>query len=127
MHTHHAQIYHYHIDTGIAHNPLAFRTAMHCPKPLDIASMRAGAALLTGVHDFTQFSNNAPERLRRNPVKDVWRFDIIETEGGLRLEVEGSGFLYKQVGLAACSRQRRLPCCNSCAANCALQPVRCAR
>jgi tRNA pseudouridine(38-40) synthase len=75
---------------------------MHCAKPLDAAAMRAGAALLTGVHDFTQFSNNAPERLKRNPVKDLWRLDVVEVPGGLRLEVEGSGFLYKQVcGLPA--------------------------
>jgi tRNA pseudouridine(38-40) synthase len=92
-----AQIYHYSIDTGRAHNPLTHRHRVHSPRPLDVAAMRAGAALLVGRHDFTQFSNNAPERLRRSPVKDLWRLDVLECEGGLRLEVEGSGFLYKQV------------------------------
>jgi tRNA U38,U39,U40 pseudouridine synthase TruA len=55
--------------------------------------MRAGAALLVGVHDFTQFSNNSPERLRRNPVKQLTRFEVLETDEGLRLEVGGSGWL----------------------------------
>ncbi|GBF88550.1 tRNA pseudouridine synthase A [Raphidocelis subcapitata] len=91
------KIYHYSIDTGRAHNPLTHRHRMHVPRPLDVPAMRAGAALLVGTHDFTQFSNNAPERLRRNPVKSLWRLDVLEVEGGLRLEVEGSGFLYKQV------------------------------
>lgn len=92
------QIYLYQIDTGAIHDPLTHRQRMHCPRLLDVAAMRAAAAALVGVHDFTQFSNTAPERLRRNPVKDLRRLDIIEEEGGLRLEVEGSGFLYKQVG-----------------------------
>jgi len=91
------QIYHYRIDTGVAHDPLTFRHRMHCARALDVDAMRAAAALLVGTHDFTQYSNNAPERLRRNPVKDLWRLDVIGVEGGLRLEVEGSGFLYKQV------------------------------
>ena len=92
------KIYIYEIDTGPSHDPLTFRTRAHCGRRrLDAGAMRAGAALLEGVHDFTQFSNNAPERLRRNPVKDLRRLEIVEVDGGLRLEVEGSGFLYKQV------------------------------
>jgi tRNA U38,U39,U40 pseudouridine synthase TruA len=50
--------------------------------------MRAGAALLVGTHDFTQFSNNSPERLRRNPVKTLERLDIVEDgDAAVRLEV----------------------------------------
>jgi hypothetical protein len=82
------QTYHYHLDTGIAHDPLRSRYSHHPRKPLDLAAMRAGAALLVGRHDFTQFSNNSPERLWRNPVKTLERLDIIE-EGpaAVRLEV----------------------------------------
>ncbi|KAI8477440.1 MAG: pseudouridine synthase [Monoraphidium minutum] len=91
------KIYHYSIDTARVHDPLVYRYRMHCPRPLDAAAMRAGAAALVGTRDFTQFSNNAPERQRRNPVKELRRLDVMEEGGGLRLEVEGSGFLYKQV------------------------------
>jgi tRNA pseudouridine38-40 synthase len=83
-----AQIYHYQLDTGIAHDPLRARYSHHLRKPLDLDAMRAGAALLVGRHDFTQFSNNSPERLRRNPVKTLERLDIIEDgPAAVRLEV----------------------------------------
>jgi tRNA pseudouridine38-40 synthase len=95
-----AQVYVYEIDTAPIHDPLTVRYRMHCPRDLDLASMRAAAALLVGRHDFTQFSNDTAERLRRNPVKDLRRLDVLECAGGaLRLEVEGSGFLYKQARL----------------------------
>jgi hypothetical protein len=53
--------------------------------------MRAAAALLVGTHDFTQFSNDSRERLSRNPVKTMDRLDLVEVEGGLRLEVRPGG------------------------------------
>jgi tRNA U38,U39,U40 pseudouridine synthase TruA len=56
--------------------------------------MRAGAALLLGRHDFTQFSNNSPERLRRNPVKNLERLDIIEDDpAAVRLEVSDESLM----------------------------------
>lgn len=67
------KIYRYSVDTGPAHSPLRYRFATHVAKPLDIDAMRAGAALLTGTHDFTQFSNDNKERLKRNPVKTIRR------------------------------------------------------
>jgi hypothetical protein len=101
-------VYHYHIDTGAVHDPLTRGTRMHCPKPLDAAAMRAAAALLVGVHDFTQLSNESRERLRRNPVRELRRLDVLDAAGGgLRLEVEGSGFLYKQARGLGGRRGRR--------------------
>uniref|UniRef100_A0A383VMC2 tRNA pseudouridine synthase n=1 Tax=Tetradesmus obliquus TaxID=3088 RepID=A0A383VMC2_TETOB len=90
--------YHYHLDTGAAADPLRSRYCHHPRRPLDLEAMRAGAALLVGRHDFTQFSNNSAERLRRNPVKTLQRLDLVEDgPAAVRLEVTGSGFLYKQV------------------------------
>jgi tRNA pseudouridine(38-40) synthase len=34
---------------------------------------------------------------QREPVRTMERVDVVETERGLRIEVESSGFLYKQV------------------------------
>ncbi|WIA34191.1 hypothetical protein OEZ86_012549 [Tetradesmus obliquus] len=90
--------YHYHLDTGAAADPLRSRYCHHPRRPLDLEAMRAGAALLVGRHDFTQFSNNSAERLRRNPVKTLQRLDLVDDgPAAVRLEVTGSGFLYKQV------------------------------
>ncbi|KAF8066244.1 truA1 [Scenedesmus sp. PABB004] len=79
--------YHYAVDVGAAHDPLRHRFATHARRALDVPAMRAGAALLVGTHDFTQFSNAAPERLRRNPVKRLEALDVVDDgPAGLRLE-----------------------------------------
>lgn len=50
-----------------------------------------------GTHDFTQFSNNSESGRKRNPIKTLYRVDLVPLQGGLRIEYEGSGFLYKMV------------------------------
>lgn len=85
------QSYHYHLDTGVAHDPLRFRYSHHCRRPLELEAMRAGAALLVGTHDFTQFSNESRERLKRNPVKTLERFDVVQDgPTAVRLEVRSA-------------------------------------
>ncbi|KAF6258703.1 pseudouridine synthase [Scenedesmus sp. NREL 46B-D3] len=80
--------YHYSLDTGAVQDPLRSRYAHHPRRPLDLAAMRGGAALLLGRHDFTQFSNNSAERLRRNPVKTLERLEVVaEGPSAVRLEV----------------------------------------
>lgn len=82
------QTYHYHLDTGKCHDPLRMRYSHHCKTPLDLDAMRAGADLLIGTHDFTQFSNESKERLKRNPVKTLERLDVLEAgPAAVRLEV----------------------------------------
>lgn len=92
-----AKTYHYYIHTLPCHDPVTYRYRMHMPYPLDLAAIRAAARALTGTHDFTQFSNNNLDRLKRNPVRTIKRFDVVEVDHGLKLEVCGTGFLYKQV------------------------------
>ncbi|EFJ41663.1 tRNA pseudouridine synthase, partial [Volvox carteri f. nagariensis] len=88
--------YRYSITNGETHDPLRHRYALHVRRHLDLAAMRSAAALLTGTHDFSQFSNIGEEggspdvqrrRRQRNPVKTLRRVDV----------VEGNGFLYKMV------------------------------
>lgn len=81
------QTYRYSIDTGVCHNPLTHRFRAHSRRQLNAAAMRGAAQLLLGTHDFTQFSNETPERLKRNPVKTLTRFEVHEVEGGLTIEV----------------------------------------
>ncbi|GLC49634.1 hypothetical protein PLESTB_000269700 [Pleodorina starrii] len=97
--------YHYSLTNAEAHDPLRHRYCLHVRRPLDLAAMRTAAAALEGTHDFTQFSNIGEEAgrpRRRNPVKTLRRVEVVElggesTPGGIRIEVEGSGFLYKMV------------------------------
>jgi tRNA U38,U39,U40 pseudouridine synthase TruA len=50
--------------------------------------MQAAAKLLVGTHDFTQFSNDSTERLKRNPVKTLQRYDVAQVgPSHVRLEV----------------------------------------
>jgi tRNA U38,U39,U40 pseudouridine synthase TruA len=54
----------------------------------DLGAVRAAAALLVGSHDFTQFSNESAERLWRNPVRTLSRFDVVQLDPSVvRLEV----------------------------------------
>nr|CAB3475064.1 unnamed protein product [Digitaria exilis] len=50
-----------------------------------------------GIHDFTSFANAAHNDRDRRPIKKITRFDVIEMGAILQLEVEGTGFLYRQV------------------------------
>jgi len=60
---------------------------------------REVAAAFVGTHDFTQFSNKPWEPgANGNPVKRVVRCDVVELPDGFRVEVQASGFLYRQVG-----------------------------
>lgn len=59
---------------------------------------RRKAQCFVGTHDFTQFAN-VPREAGMNgcPVKTMHRLAIVETDTGLRLELEATGFLYRQV------------------------------
>lgn len=67
--------------------------------PLDVAAMRAGAALLLGRHDFTTF--RAAQCQAASPVKTLDQFDIIETVGPwgreLHCVLRARSFLHHQV------------------------------
>lgn len=90
--------YHYELDTCTVYNPLTRRHRLHVRGPtLELSAMRDAASALTGRHDFTQLSNDNPERLGRDPVKTLSRVAVVEVEGGLRVEVTGDGFLYRMV------------------------------
>jgi tRNA pseudouridine38-40 synthase len=55
---------------------------------LDLEAMQAAADMFVGTHDFTQLSNDSPERLRRNPIKTLHRFDVVQVAPDhVRLEV----------------------------------------
>jgi len=90
--------YHYHIHLDWALDPFKRLYAYHHPYPLDIPLMQQAAKAFIGTHDFTSFANEASKgSAAKNPVRTLTRLDFIPEPGGMRLEFEGNGFLYKMV------------------------------
>jgi tRNA pseudouridine38-40 synthase len=90
--------YHYHIHLDWALNPFKRLYAYHHPYPLDLTLMEQASHAFLGTHDFTSFANEASKgSAAKNPVRTITRLQIIPEPGGVRLEFEGNGFLYKMV------------------------------
>jgi tRNA pseudouridine38-40 synthase len=60
--------------------------------------LRKAASYFIGTHDFTSFANSPNKgSASRDPVRTLKRLDVVLQEGGVRLEFEADGFLYKMV------------------------------
>lgn len=91
------KIYHYHLTLGFR-DPFRRRYSTYYPHSLDMDAIREAAQCFVGVHDFTSFANEASAgSAARDPVRHLYRLDIIPEEHGFRFEFEGEGFLYKMV------------------------------
>ncbi len=92
------KIYHYHLWLEKVQNPMNRLYTTYFAKPLDLSLLKKAAAKFIGTHDFTSFANSAAEgSAAKNPVRTIKRLDVTEQEGGVRLEFEADGFLYKMV------------------------------
>lgn len=90
--------YHYHLYLNRVMDPFSRFYAWHLLRKLNIPSLVKGAKLFVGKHDFTSFANEPTGgAVAKNPVRTIYRLDVIPTDGGVRLEFEGNGFLYKMV------------------------------
>ena len=93
-------------------HPLEIGRAWHVPRALDLAKLRAAAALLVGRHDFARFTAKRGQR-ESGTVRTIRRIGV-RTRGPLiTLTFEGDGFLYKMVRLLTGSivrvAERRAP------------------
>lgn len=91
--------YRYHILNSPLLDPFRRHFCLHEPLKLDISSMERAAAHLTGTHDFAAFANTSPIK-ERNSIRTIFRFDLVHEEDhdcSFYFEVEGTGFLYRQV------------------------------
>jgi tRNA pseudouridine38-40 synthase len=79
-------------------HPMELGRAWHLPGPLDASILTAGAALLTGTHDFAGFAANRGHP-PANTVRTLHRIAVARRGAMLTLRFEGSGFLYKMVRL----------------------------
>ena len=90
--------YHYHLHLERTTDPFKRLYAYHDYSPLDLEKMKRAASYFIGTHDFTTFANEASKgSAAKNPVRTITRLDLCLEPGGLRLEFEGDGFLYKMV------------------------------
>ncbi|PSR85245.1 TRNA pseudouridine synthase [Actinidia chinensis var. chinensis] len=92
-----SKIYHYKIYNDKIMDPFQRHYAYHSVYKLNPDVMREAAKHFIGKHDFSSFVNVSRNDRSRDPVKNIFRFDILEMGPLLQLEVEGSGFLYRQV------------------------------
>jgi tRNA pseudouridine38-40 synthase len=71
------------------------RYAYHYWHPLDVERMRAAAMHLVGEHDFAALATKGSPR--ETTVRTVFRLDVQSFFNEIRIDVEGSGFLYNMV------------------------------
>lgn len=90
------KVYHYRLIHGAWADPFEHRFTWSVPRALDVAAMRAAAAVLRGRHDFRAFSAFGGEE-RENTVRTLARLELVEDGPRLRIEAEAEGFLYKMV------------------------------
>ncbi|KAA8528158.1 hypothetical protein F0562_035591 [Nyssa sinensis] len=92
-----SKIYHYKIYNDTFMDPFQRQYAYHSLYKLNTIVMREAAKHFIGKHDFSAFVNVSRNDRSPNPTKNIFRFDLVEMGPLLQLEVEGSGFLYRQV------------------------------
>jgi tRNA pseudouridine38-40 synthase len=93
-----SKTYHYRLHLDRIPDPFKIRYAYHVLHPVDLSLLKNSASSLLGTHDFTSFANEASRgTAAKNAVRTIQRLDVIQEPGGVRLEFEGEGFLYKMV------------------------------
>lgn len=92
------KIYHYYLHLDRVVSPFERLYRFHVLKKLDLDRLRLAANAFLGAHDFTSFANE-PQRgvVTYDPIRELTRLDICPIQGGVRLEFEADGFLYKMV------------------------------
>jgi tRNA pseudouridine38-40 synthase len=90
--------YHYHLWLDPVQSPFKRLYSLHVREKIDLTLLKQAAALFLGTHDFTAFANEAHSgSAAHDAVRTIKRLDLISQEGGLRIEIEADGFLYKMV------------------------------
>jgi tRNA pseudouridine38-40 synthase len=92
------KIYTYHLHLGDA-DPFTRPYCWALPRPIDLAAVRAAAAVLAGRHDFRAFAarNGSEEGGDADTVRDLRRLEVTVRGPRVRVTAEADGFLYKMV------------------------------
>ncbi|MFY7842578.1 MAG: tRNA pseudouridine(38-40) synthase TruA [Rhabdochlamydiaceae bacterium] len=93
-----SKVYQYHLDLSPHRNPFKRFYSYRPFFPIDLDLMREGFRYLVGEHDFSSFSHQANKGSAAiNPIRHLYRIDLIENTDDVYLEFEADGFLYKMV------------------------------
>ncbi|HUN82500.1 MAG TPA: tRNA pseudouridine(38-40) synthase TruA [Phycisphaerae bacterium] len=87
--------YRIHAAKGRPCEHLTQRYTYHVWTPLDMDSMREAAAMWIGNHDFSSFASAG--NVRESNIRTIRKLEINREGDEIHLDVEGNGFLYKQV------------------------------
>jgi len=92
------KIYRYHLHTDPVMLPFHRLYTWHVPHAIHLEQLRDLSSLFIGTKDFSAFSNEGHQKpTHHSNIRTIYRIDIVEEPGGIRLEFEGNGFLYKMV------------------------------
>lgn len=93
-----SKVYHYHFWTDPVIDPMSYLYRTHMRKPFSKALVKEALECFIGTKDFTTFANlRGHQEVLKSAVRIIKRIDLVDQEGGFRLEFEGNGFLYKMV------------------------------
>lgn len=93
-----SKVYHYHLWLERVASPFVSRYRWQPPARVNRTILAEAAQLFVGTHDFTSFANEAHRgSAAHDPVRTLQHLNVIEQEGGVRLEFQADGFLYKMV------------------------------
>lgn len=93
-----SKTYHYNLHLDKVLDPFNQLYRYHVKEKIDLDLFMHAARLFEGTHDFTSFANESYSGCAAyDPIRTVKRLDVIPQEGGVRIEIEADGFLYKMV------------------------------
>lgn len=92
-----SRVYHYTLYTGSHPSVWRIRYAWHYPHRLNLERMAVALRQIEGTFDFRPFSVKTPEE--KDTVRTLYRTAVVPTRDGVRIELEGSGFLRGMVRL----------------------------
>ena len=93
-----SKIYHYHLHLDPYLSPFTHLYRTHIRYKCDLELLCEARMSFLGTHDFSSFANQHYRgSASHDPVRTIYRIDIVPQEGGVRLEFEANGFLYKMV------------------------------
>lgn len=87
--------YHYHLWLEPSVAPFVRRYRHHVHSPFDLKLLKQATRYFVGTHDFATFANLGSSV--KTTIRTLYRIDAADQEGGVRIEFEGNGFLYKMV------------------------------
>ena len=90
-----SRVYRYTIFNSLFPSPLQYNYVHWVRKPLDVDAMAQGAGYLVGSHDFSSFASKLPPR--RNPVRQVARWEVWREGAMVYIEAQADGFLPHQI------------------------------